>query len=303
MSLIVVFRDFVLSLAETFVSSLRIIVLTRLGLKKWKRSAESAIILGNGPSLKDFLAHHVEAINGRDVFAVNNFCRTEEYERIKPTHYVIASPEHFLKDKKEEFHEDRKITFKMMAERTSWPMNLIVPALAKNKKEWRTEIDKNPKISIQYMNTTPIEGFQVFRHWAFSNRFGMPRPHNVLIACIFIATRLRYKEVLLTGSDHSWLGEIRVTPGNEVLLSQKHFYDDQTKNDIFEKNKPTEKPMYKGISQEKRRLHEVLEKFFISFRSYWILKAYASSNNVTITNLTLDSFIDAFDKKDPETLK
>ena len=54
--------------------------------------------------------------------------------------------------------------------------------------------------------------------------------------------------------------------------------------------------MYKaGIRP--RRLHEVLEKFFFAFRSYFDLKDYAESRGVRIYNSTPKSYIDAFERK------
>jgi len=300
--MIVAVRDFIVQLTNSIITVLRIVLLSNFFTKKISRNTQNkeAVILGNGPSLNAFLENDLRLLQGRAVFAVNYFARTEEYATIKPTYYVICSPEYFLAERKEEFAQDRKETFKAIAQRTSWNMQLIVPALAKKNSIWKSEIEKNSNISIRYINTTPIEGFKSIVHFFFSRNLGMPRPHNVLIPSIFIAINLAYQKVYLTGTDHSWLKEIVVDEDNEVLLSQKHFYDKQTLTEKIEKNKPTAKPMFKGISTEKRKLHEVLEKFYISFRSYWTLKNYADSRKVTVLNLTKESYIDAFEKPGKE---
>jgi hypothetical protein len=281
------------------ISLVRVSFLSRFFLKHIaKPSSKEAVILGNGPSLNEFLKASLSFLNDKSVFVVNYFARTDEYETIKPSHYVICSPEYFLNEQKAEFAEDRERTFKAIAEKTQWNMSLIVPVLAKNRSAWKKEVEKNPNIEIRYMNTTPIEGFSFFTHFLFSRNLGMPRPHNVLIPSIFLAIRLKYSKVFVTGADHSWLKEIVVDDDNEVLLSQKHFYDKQAAAQDYDRNKPTPKPMYHGVTTRKRKLHEVLEKFYISFKSYWILKDYADVRGVKIVNLTKVSYIDAFEKKE-----
>ena len=258
---------------------------------------EEAVILGNGPSLSRFLKENRSSLKNKSVFAVNYFARTKEYEEIKPEFYIICSPEYFLYEEKESFRKDREITFQHIASKTSWKMQLIVPLIARKKHQWKSEIIKNNNISIHYMNTTPIEGFTALRNILLKLNLGMPRPHNVLIPCIYLGINLNFKRIYLTGSDHSWLKEITVTENNDVLIGQKHFYDAQVQSQNIEKNKPEPQPMFKGTSLQKRRLHEVIEKFFVSFKSYWILKQYADYRDSSIINTTLDSYIDAFPKK------
>ncbi len=228
---------------------------------------------------------------------VNYFARTKEFELVRPDYYVICSPEYFIQDEKELYRNQREQTFDAILEKTKWPMIFIVPSLAKSNKVWSEPFKGHPFIDIRYMNTTPIEGFRAFRHLAFNWGLGMPRPHNVLVACLYVAIKVRFHHIYLTGADHSWLNEILVSDDNEVLIGQKHFYDQQTKNQAEEVNRPDPKPMYKGSTKNKRKLHEVLEKFYISFNSYWVLKSYAEAYGVQVINVTDGSFIDAFERK------
>jgi hypothetical protein len=71
-----------------------------------------------------------------------------------------------------------------------------------------------------------------------------------------------------------------------VLINQKHFYDAETSKS---------EPMHKGGKGE-RRLHEVLLKFYYSFRSYYMLNGYARKRGAKIINVTPNSFIDAFER-------
>jgi hypothetical protein len=48
---------------------------------------------------------------------------------------------------------------------------------------------------------------------------------------------------------------------------------------------------------EERKLHEILHKFYLTFKGYHEIKEYALKNNSVIYNLTEGSFIDAFERK------
>lgn len=302
---IVIVRDFILHMVNSLLSVLRVLLLSNWqgyrvpGAMKELLSRE-CIILGNGPSLKEALKQ-ADRFHGRTKICVNYFGRTEEFERIKPEIYLIASPEYFLKDDKQEYQDSRIETFRAINEKTTWPMMLVVPQLARRQRAWQSYFT-NPNIHLVYFNNTPIEGFQGFKNVAYRLRLGMPRPHNVLVACVWFAINLQFAKVYLLGADHSWLNEISVTQDNEVLIGQKHFYDQQVTQQQNQVNKPAPKPMYKGTSNESRKLHEVIEKFFLSFRSYWELKAFARYRAVEVINLTEGSFIDAFEKQSIDVL-
>lgn len=259
---------------------------------------KSCIILGNGPSLKSFLNLNITWENF-DLLCVNYFPKTAEFEMLKPRYYVITSPNYYIPDyyamDNGNLIKDRLDTIKALNDRTTWPLFFFIPYEAKGYPDWQ-KLVTNKQISIIYFNNTPVEGFQSVNFLLYKKKLGLPRPHNVMIPSIYLAILLNYEKVYLTGTDHSWLKEIFVTPDNDVLLSQKHYYDQQVMNDSSDLNKPTPKPMHKGYKSEHRKLHEVLDKFQLSFAAYWELNAFAGKQNVNITNLVPDSYIDAFVK-------
>jgi len=95
------------------------------------------------------------------------------------------------------------------------------------------------------------------------------------------------KNIYLLGIDHSWLKEISVDKNNNVLINQKHFYDE---------NSSEPKAMHKG-GKNQRALHEVLQKFVYSFKGYFEIKNFANKQNVNIYNCTPGSYVDAFERK------
>lgn len=276
---------------------LKVVLLSKTTRMRKHAKTQSAVILGNGPSLTPFLSNHADFLEDKELWCVNFFGRTQEYTQLKPKYYVIASPEYFVNEKKEEWVADRMRTLKTIADQTSWSLFFFVPQIAKKNERWLQIMKSNELITPIYYNNTPVEGWPSISRWLFKKNWGMPRPHNVLIPSLMMAIREGYKKVYLTGADHSWTKELFVTDKNEVLLSQKHFYDKQTKDETIDKNKPVAKPMYKGGATEARKLHEVLEKFQVSFRSYWVIQDYADKVKCKIINLTPQSFIDAFDRE------
>lgn len=295
---IVKLRDFVFNLINTCLSVLKILFFTS-GDKHFPltSSNKDLLILGNGPSLKDLLKFEKNYLHAKDLVCVNYFARTEEYTSLKPNIYVICSPEYFTKEEKEDFAIERQRTLDTIAEKTTWPMVFCIPAIAKKSSFWRSKFEKHPNIKLFYMATTPIEGFKCFEHWAFRSKLGMPRPHNVLIPAIYLAINLPYQKIEIAGADHSWLQEIYVDDDNEVLLSQKHFYDKQASKQVHYRDMSKAQPMYNGGSTQTRKLHEVLEKFYYTFRSYWTLKSFAESSGKELLNITPNSYIDAFKRK------
>ncbi|NJL74615.1 MAG: hypothetical protein HC892_05805 [Saprospiraceae bacterium] len=114
----------------------------------------------------------------------------------------------------------------------------------------------------------------------------MPRPHNVLIPSLMLAINIGFKEIFVVGADHSWLEELTVNENNEALLHQKHFYDEESSKPEY---------MYRQ-GKRPRKLHEILEKFMLSFRAYFDIREYSESKEVQIWNATPKSYIDAFER-------
>lgn len=244
------------------------------------KNPDELVILANGPSLNDTVAHHADFLSDKTLLVVN-FCATSPmFEQLRPQLYLIADPLFWIVDEK------REKLFGALAEKTTWPMHLFIPARAHVDKKWSEIIAANPNIRTVIYNTTPVEGFRPLTHFVYAHGLGMPRPHNVLIPSIAEALRMPFRKIYLAGADHSWLPEISVTDDNQVLMHQKHFYDQG-------------KSKAETVSQENlntARLHTILYHMHVAFKSYFILRDYAQRRNREIINITPGSFIDAFDR-------
>lgn len=291
MKLIISLKSFLDSFFGFILSILRIIVFTRVSAiyspSKNKRE-KSILILGNGPSLVSDLNNKVSDFNKFDFLAVNHFAESDMYEKIKPSIYCIGAPELFEDKAVEVLKTKSDNLFKALNQKTSWTITLYLNTRAKKSKRWRLIINDNPNISIKFFNSTPIGGFFKYIFWRYN--VGMVRPHNVLIPSIMIAINENYKTLCLFGADHSWLKELSVSDNNEALINQKHFYD-------LKKSKASKmRKDLKGL--ESRKLHEILYKFYLSFKGYHEINKFSKKFNVNIFNLTTESFIDAFERKE-----
>ena len=149
----------------------------------------------------------------------------------------------------------------------------------------------HPFIELIYYNDTPVEGFSAANHFFFDQQWGIPRPHNILIPSIMLSLKMDFQQLYLLGVDHSWLPELSVDKNNNALLSQKHFYDKNVKAETMKK-----------LGKGQRHLHEILHKFYLTFKAYFSIKEYVENKEVKIYNCTHNSFIDAFEKVELSTV-
>lgn len=265
---------------QSFLSVVKILLQSRWRTKLPVsfKNKEELLILANGPSLNRTVTEAAEFVKEKTLLAVN-FCVTSPmYEQLKPELYLIADPLFWI------VPEKRVQLFQTMAEKTTWPINLFMPARALKNKDWQPMLAGNPNIHVYIYNTTPIEGFQSFCNTIFRKGWGVPRPHNVLIPSIAIGLRLPFRKIYLAGADHSWLPEIHVTDDNVVLMHQKHFYDQNTS----QASTVTQENLHSA------RLYTILYHMYVAFKSYFVLEAYARKLNKEVINVTPGSYIDAF---------
>ncbi len=287
MQVLVVLNSFLFNLLNTGLTVLRIPFFFRpWGVVRLKKQSKRLLILSNGPSLTTALQNAHNYIDF-DCLAVNMFASSTYFSVIRPSEYVIVSPDMWQDSGDERLIKKKEGLWKAIDENTKWPLRIFLPAEAKAHSHWKSLIANNKQIKVDYFNRTPIEGFLWFRNFCFRLNLGMPRPHNVLIPSIMIGINLGYKEIFLLGADHSWLPEVTVNNENEVLVNQKHFYDEHTATPQL----MTQKGGY-------RKLHEILFKWYVSFKSYFVIQDYALEKGVSIYNATPNSFIDAFERKD-----
>jgi hypothetical protein len=257
-------------------------------LKKVKvDSTRKCYILGNGPSLKDNLKNNLDFLSSCSLIVVNDMSQSEYFEILKPEFYVLADPGYWDSHIHEELKDSSNKVLKAILEKTSWPMNLIIPWEAYKNENCRNSFVSNKNITLVYYNSTAFNCYEFLNRFVYKHYLGMPKPQNVLIPCIYMSINFGFKEINLLGVDHSWIQFLYTNDENKVCLTDSHFYDK-------EKSPPV--PIRTGYG-DFYKMHQILTYFSLMFEGYHVMKRYADFREVKIFNRTVNSFIDAFDRK------
>jgi hypothetical protein len=273
--------------AASIFAFLKIILLSRFRVKFPKTTNTTAIVLGNGPSLNLLLENEIilEKLKQTDTICVNAFYKSAYFKILKPKYYIITGLE-FWEDNFPHMLEGRLQLYQALANEVDWPMYFFIPYFARKKKFWQDILETNPNIKIQYFNYVALDGFTRIKHLFFDLKWGHPRLQNVVGSSMMCLIWMGYKVIYLTGVEHSWLSHISVNKENDTLIGHQHFFNTNLNTVVMPKE-----------NNESKKLHEVLHKFYTTFKGYWDVKGYADKKNIKIINLTEPSYIDAFEKK------
>lgn len=287
-------KYFIKNSFETFISILKFL---KYGSFKYCKvftpsEKQDIIILGNGPSLKEYVKNNLQTLKETDTFAVNKFCITSEFSWVKPKYYLLIDPAFYInKNVSIKFLNLQKQIFDSFVQKVDWDMTLFIPVLTDMKDDWTDLTIRNKHIKIIYVNSNDATGFRSIVFTLYKYNFAMPNPQNVLVGAIFLSLNMGYKNIYLLGAEHSWTEDLRVNNRNQLYICNKHYYGEE--DTIF----------YKGIEQKEIwKMHEILLAWSKTFMSYFILRDYAKTINANIYNLTEDSYIDAFPKAKFEEL-
>ncbi len=283
-------RDFGQQSAQTLVTLLRIPLMCRPVSIPRISTGKDLLVLGNGPSLKPFLEKHKDFWQNKDLLAVNHFAETALYAEVRPRLYVVSAPEYWLPDVEEDFLEKRQRIFESLAGKTDWPLDFFIPVPAGKNPWWKKLLGTNPNVHIHFYNTMPVEGFWPFRNVLMNLKCGMPRPHNVIITALMNAIWAGWETIYLIGTEHNWLKDVSIDDDNRVYLTLRYFYNEQKARPVIIKN----------LGKGQRKLHEILEKFYWSFKGYHDIRRWTEPKGVRIINITPDSWIDAFERQSIE---
>lgn len=270
--------DFFDNLGATLKGMTKLVLQSRPTSIEMTQGDRPLIIMGNGPSLRPVIEQTPQILTGNDTLAVNFAANDPSFRLIKPRYYVAVDP-HFFTGAATDSNVPR-----LMAnfETVDWKMTLFVPT-GRLTRDFRIN---NPNVTVTRINNIGIEGFSLFTRLIYGNRLGMPRPRNVLIASLMAAIWLGYKQIYLIGADHSWSRTLSVTDDNVVVSVQPHFYKD---NGSEARRSAS---VYGNV-----RLHEVMYSYYVAFKAYHEIAAYARPLGIKIYNSTPGSFIDAFERR------
>jgi hypothetical protein len=248
----------------------------------------SCVILGNGPSISDDLEKIMKFVEGKDVFCVNDFCKTKHFAEIKPKNYVLLEPTFWSKTLPEKVRMLRDETYSSIIEKTKWQLNLYLPfEVEKSKVLEDFPFQSNNNVKIVFFNRTSIPLNSLGATYFYKRGLGMPKPHNVLVATIFLAINCGFSPIFMFGADHSWHENLHVGDDNILYVKQIRFHDTQFN------------PIYKSAeaSGEAFKVHEIFYVWSKVFAAYHQLNSYANQLNIKIVNASSKSYIDAFTRQ------
>ena len=261
---------------QTFLSLLKILILSKYKSKLPLSDQNECAILGNGPSLKKSLEIYHNEFKTKTLFCVNFFANTESFFLLKPANYVLLDPLFFKSEKR----DDIKAIFSIFKTRVDWEMNLFVPYLYKNDAELSLLKNQNPSVKIYFFNYTVTKGFDSIIFKLFKLNLSMPQFFNVLGIPIFLSINMGFKKIWVFGADHSWFTEMYVGEDNVLYMDVKHFYSKQKKDEASSSNM--------GV---------FFDSMYKVFTSYYKLRKYAEYRKAKIYNSSEFSYIDAFERK------
>lgn len=264
---------------STLGSSLKSIAKLATSSRKGKLLTKSSrhkplIIMGNGPSLRDTMTDSADSLRTHTLMAVNFAANAPEFAGLKPEFYILADP-HFA-----DTTDSEVARLIRSINSIDHRMTLLLPL------GFDTSVFTSPNLTVRHFPAIGIEGARALRDFAIDRRLGMPRPRNVLVCAIMCAIWLGFREIYITGADHTWTRTLSVNDQNVVVSIQPHFYTESGSE------QERVAAVYRDV-----RIHEILESFSIAFKAYHDIADYARRHGIDIYNSTPGSFIDAFDRR------
>ncbi len=274
--------QFICDVLDTLLSIIRLLFSSHF--KKTQRIQSKntqCIIMGNGPSLLKLFEEDKTVLEKYDLLAVNYMVRSVQYEKFRPNIYVLCDPAFWFAKGYENSSQTVKETFKIMIEKTSWPLQLYIPYQAR-KIGIKELLSSNSNIRVYYFNKTTFEGFSWLKYKIYDLQWGIVRPQNVLNAALMLMIYSGYQRIYLFGADNDWLKRLWVDEENCLRSEDIHFYSNNKED--------------KQICDNTQKLHDVLSSLYIVFKNYVNIEEYAKKRGVKIYNMNPLSFIDAFEK-------
>ncbi len=230
-------------------------------------------ILGNGPSCLSTYQHDPSS----ELMVVNFFAMNGVFFDLKPRHYILMDPLFFSKG---------EIRFNELIEKLNtinWSMVVYVPS--RYEKESKS-VFNNSHIQLKFVRHNPFSIFNhnyITRHLYQANLF-TPRFQDVINAGIYISINHGFQFINLHGVESNGFVNYSVNEDNDVILNAEHFYG---KNEI---NMSTNGSIKKGEFWKYVRYYSYM------LESYSCLSRYAEVMECKVKNMTINSYIDAFEK-------
>lgn len=279
-------KKHVILFMQSFVSALKIIKnSTRIEISRVP-AGKKLIACGNGPSLKKQMERYLQVFQNNDVICVNAMSNTNWFTVIKPKYYCLMDPA-LVELPERLLLENRKIIDGVWAglERVDWDMELVLPRSFQRSAFLRERLKRVP-CAVQYINTTPFDGYLVLRDFFLRKQLCAPSIQTVMIAAVYYGICKGYDSIYLVGSEMNFAKGIEVDENGMLCFNDTHFYAKEHKRGFLDA---------KGYPIP---IAEFFEADARVFRNYMLLEEYSKKMGVKIYNATPGSWVDAFERID-----
>ena len=249
--------------------------------KNFEKTEQSILVLGNGPSMKELDLEQIsQNTTNLEIACVNFFALyNNSFFVIKPKYYVLLDPIFFdNKNTKESVIE----LFEMF-NKVNWDMHIILP-------QKQTLNICNPNISYEYITTSIINSYSDQKlkilYYFYNKNLVCCGLQNVLCGALHYFIIRKFKRIYLSGADMSEFMTYKVDRRNHILISPSHFYDGEPYDRTMADNIPI------------GSFHKWLGYYVRMLEEFYHLSKFAESQGVKVYNLSVDSYIDCFEKTD-----
>ena len=238
---------------------------------------DNIIILGNGPSLKEI---DLDCLIKRYDFAcVNGFVNNYElFMKVKPKYYFLLDPAYF--EESSPFRDISEIeNINKAFRKVNWNMKLIIP-------QNRSLNISNKYIQYEYISTQTFfaDRLKKFQYWLYRSNYATCGLRNVICGALHYFILYKFKTIYIAGVDMNEFKSFTIDERNHVIAHLSHFYGEE-QIDLTENGR-----LPLGT------FHIWLENYSKMLIQFHLYKEFANVQGVKIFNLTLNSFIDAFEK-------
>lgn len=254
---------------------------------KLHKKEKKLLILGNGPSLS-MIGEYKDKFEEYDFFCVNLSINADLFFLIKPKNYIIVDNILWMHPENESFKN-----IYINAKRIDWDIEVFFPYNFPI--SVKRQFEENPCIKVhRYANNswlpeTPLA--QRVKLWLYKKGLLSPNGSNVSIAAVYTALLSGYKNISLLGMEHSWMRDLKVNDKNEVVLVDRHFYEEV-------------EHVWLDYDGNPIKLVDFLASQLTTFTGHMELRQFADYLGARIINRTPGSYIDAYERgKFEELLK
>lgn len=247
----------------------------------------ACVVLGNGPSLKESLAHHPDFLAGKDLVCTNDFADTEYFTSLQPRYYVFTDPTYWAPNASDRFQK-LFAGYRDKFTQVDWPLFILMPMAARSWNYFQDLSKNNPRIRLLYFNSIEVDCFRRLRFWLYRRNLAAPPLQNVMAAGIFLGLNMGYRSVYLLGGDHSWHESLYVDEHNRLYITNARIQD---------REQSSGSPFYEDPSEsDPYNMYRLFHAFSRMYLGYMELEAYARSIDAKVFNSSKRSYIDAFER-------